>query len=50
MSLIHQPWHILLVTVGGLVNQHQQQIIDFSMPGSKPCRRSSVESRCCSTI
>jgi hypothetical protein len=29
MSFILQPWHILLATICGLVNQRQQQIIEF---------------------
>ncbi|MGZ0175214.1 MAG: hypothetical protein ACKVHE_37460 [Planctomycetales bacterium] len=29
MSFLLQPWHILLVTVAVLVNQRQQQIIEF---------------------
>ena len=29
MSFLLQPWHILLATVGGLVDQRQQQIIEF---------------------
>jgi hypothetical protein len=29
MSFLLQPWHNLLATVGGLVNQRQQQIIEF---------------------
>ena len=29
MSFLHQPWHILVATVGGLVNQRQQRIIEF---------------------
>ena len=29
MSFLLQPWHILLATICGLVNQRQQQIIEF---------------------
>ena len=29
MSFILQPWHILLAAICSLVNQRQQQIIDF---------------------
>ena len=29
MSFILQPWHILLASICGLVNQRQQQIIEF---------------------
>ena len=29
MSFISQPWHILLATLYGWVNQRQQQIIEF---------------------
>ncbi len=29
MSFILQPWHILLMIFGGLVNQEQQQVIEF---------------------
>ena len=29
MSFILQPWHILLATICGLINQRQQQIIEF---------------------
>ena len=29
MSFLLRPWHILLVTVCGLLNQRQQQIIQF---------------------
>ena len=29
MSFIRQPWHILLTTLCGMVNQRQQQIIEF---------------------
>ena len=29
MSFLHQPWHIPVATVGGLVNQRQQRIIEF---------------------
>ena len=29
MCFILQPWHILLATLCGIVNQHQQQIIEF---------------------
>lgn len=29
MSSVLQPWHILLATICGLVNQRQQQIIEF---------------------
>ena len=29
MSVLLQPWRILLTCLCGLVNQHQQQIIEF---------------------
>ncbi len=29
MSCIRQPWHVLLASICGLVNQRQQQIIEF---------------------
>ena len=29
MSFLFRPWHILLVTICGLLNQRQQQIIEF---------------------
>ena len=29
MSFLLRPWHILLVTICGLLNQRQQQIIEF---------------------
>jgi len=29
MSFLLQPWHILLVTICGVLNQRQQQIIEF---------------------
>ena len=29
MSFLLQPWHILLATICGLVNQRQQQIIEL---------------------
>ena len=29
MSSILQPWHIMLAAICGLVNQRQQQIIEF---------------------
>ena len=29
MSFILQPWHILLAALCGLVNQREQQIIEF---------------------
>ena len=29
MSSIRQPWHILLAALCGMVNQRQQQIIEF---------------------
>ena len=29
MSFLLQPWHILLATICGLVNQRHQQIIEF---------------------
>ena len=29
MSFLLQPWHILLAALCGMVNQRQQQIIEF---------------------
>ncbi|MEO2028571.1 MAG: hypothetical protein ABGZ23_22080 [Fuerstiella sp.] len=29
MSFLLQPWHILLAALSGMVNQRQQQIIEF---------------------
>ncbi|MEO2016288.1 MAG: hypothetical protein ABGZ53_18160 [Fuerstiella sp.] len=29
MSFLLQPWHILLTSLCGMVNQRQQQIIEF---------------------
>ena len=29
MSFVLQPWHLLLVSLSALVNQRQQQIIEF---------------------
>ena len=29
MSFLLQPWHIMLAALCGLVNQRQQQIIEF---------------------
>jgi hypothetical protein len=29
MPFLPQPWHILLTSLCGLVNERQQQIIDF---------------------
>jgi hypothetical protein len=29
MSFVLQPWQLLLMTLAGLVNQQQQQIIEF---------------------
>jgi putative transposase len=29
MSFLLRPWHILLVTICGLINQRQEQIIEF---------------------
>ena len=29
MSFLLRPWHILLVTICGVLNQRQQQIIEF---------------------
>ncbi|MCP4787005.1 MAG: hypothetical protein GY903_11080 [Fuerstiella sp.] len=29
MSILLQPWHILVAALSGLVNQRQQQVIEF---------------------
>jgi hypothetical protein len=47
MSFLLQPWHILLAALCGMVNERQQQIIEFQNAQIETLLKKLGKKRCC---